>query len=76
VLQALDRLECSEKFKRLNFQVVEYVDAKGQKRRLVQMTNDGFMFLAMGFTGAKAAAIKEAYIEAFNSMTMRCTSAT
>jgi phage regulator Rha-like protein len=33
------------------------------------MTKDGFMFLAMGFTGRpQAAAIKEAYIEAFNSM--------
>lgn len=33
-----------------------------------EMTRDGFVFLVMGFTGAKAAAIKEAYIAAFNWM--------
>lgn len=32
------------------------------------MTKDGFIFLVMGFTGHKAAAIKEAYINAFNIM--------
>jgi len=32
------------------------------------MTKDGFAFLAMGFTGKKAAAFKEAYINAFNQM--------
>jgi hypothetical protein len=32
------------------------------------MTRDGFTFLAMGFTGAKAAQWKEAYITAFNRM--------
>ena len=32
------------------------------------MTKDGFMFLVMGFKGAKAERIKEAYINAFNAM--------
>ncbi|MBS4721176.1 Rha family transcriptional regulator [Aeromonas caviae] len=32
------------------------------------MTKDGFIFVVMGFTGAKAAATKEAYINAFNWM--------
>jgi phage regulator Rha-like protein len=32
------------------------------------MTRDGFTFLAMGFTGKKAAGFKEAYIQAFNRM--------
>jgi hypothetical protein len=32
------------------------------------MTKDGFMFLVMGFTGAAAAKIKEAYINTFNQM--------
>lgn len=36
--------------------------------RVITMTKDGFMFLAMGFTGHEAAVIKEAYIEAFNKM--------
>ena len=32
------------------------------------MDKDGFMFLVMGFTGQKAAQVKEAYINAFNWM--------
>jgi Rha family phage regulatory protein len=68
VLQAFDRLECSEEFNRLNFQVVEELDEKGQARRVVRMTKDGFTFLVMGFRGAKAAEIKERYIGAFNAM--------
>ncbi len=32
------------------------------------ITKDGFMFLVMGFTGKKAARLKEAYIAKFNAM--------
>lgn len=35
------------------------------------MTRDGFTFLAMGFTGERAAQFKEAYISAFNEMENR-----
>ena len=35
---------------------------------MYNVTKDGFMFLVMGFTGKQAAAIKEAYINAFNQM--------
>ncbi|MDO5611315.1 MAG: Rha family transcriptional regulator [Pseudomonadota bacterium] len=68
VLRAFDRMDCSPEFNRHNFVPVAYVDAKGEMRRAVQMTKDGFMFLVMGFTGAKAAVMKEAFIEAFNRM--------
>lgn len=72
VLQSIDRLECSEKFRRLNFQPVieEYKNGKGgtQKDRVIQMTKDGFMMLAMGFTGKEAMTFKEAFINAFNAM--------
>jgi len=70
VLQAYDRLECSQEFNLLNFQVsLEINDlANGKKDRVIRMTKDGFMFLVLGFRGAEAAKIKEAYIKAFNSM--------
>lgn len=45
-----------------------YTDAKGEERELYYMNRDGFAFLAMGFTGAKADNFKLQYIEAFNSM--------
>jgi phage regulator Rha-like protein len=35
---------------------------------MYRITRDGFVFLAMGFTGTKAAEFKEAYINAFNQM--------
>lgn len=68
VIRRLESLECSEEFTRLNFEPSEYIDSTGRKLTMWEMTKDGFMFLVMGFTGTKAAAIKEAYINAFNWM--------
>lgn len=68
VLRAFDRMDCSREFNRLNFEPVEYTDTKGELRRAVKMTKDGFMFLVMGFTGRAAAQMKEAFIAAFNAM--------
>ena len=66
VLMALRKLECSEEFNALNFKLVEYRDSKGETRPMYEITRDGFMFLAMGFTGKEAAEWKEKFIEAFN----------
>ena len=68
VIRSIKGLDCSQEFNRLNFEGVNYQDAKGELRQSYEMTKDGFMFLVMGFTGQKAAAIKEAYINAFNKM--------
>lgn len=68
VISKLKRLDCSPEFNALNFKEVEYIDSKGEKRPSYEMTKDGFIFLVMGFTGKQAAAIKEAYINAFNQM--------
>lgn len=40
-----------------------------------RLTRDGFTFLAMGFTGAKAQAFKWAYIDAFNKMEAQLSTA-
>lgn len=61
-------MECSPEFHELNFQPVEYKDAKGEMRPAYRLTRDGFAFLAMGFTGRKPAAWKETFLEAFNVM--------
>lgn len=68
VLKAIKNLECSQVFNDSNFTAVEYTDAKGERRPAFTITRDGFAFLAMGFTGSKAAAWKEKFLEAFNSM--------
>ena len=68
VLKAISNLECSAEFNERNFTAVEYKDAKGEMRPAYHITRDGFAFLAMGFTGKKAAAWKEKFLEAFNAM--------
>ena len=68
VLQAIKNLECSPQFSALNFEAAEYQDAQGKMRPAYRLTRDGFSFLAMGFTGKKAAAWKEKFLEAFNAM--------
>lgn len=68
VLRSVERLGCSKEFNRRNFAPIEYEDARGRAQPAYRITRDGFMFLAMGFTGPKAAQIKEAYIAAWNQM--------
>lgn len=68
VLRKLKALGCSSEFNERNFTLVHYHDPKGEIRPMYQMTKDGFMFLVMGFTGKRAAEIKERYINAFNEM--------
>lgn len=68
VLKDIRNLSVSQKFNAVNFDAVDYTDAKGESRPAFRMTRDGFMILAMGYTGVKAMALKEAYIAEFNRM--------
>ena len=68
ILRAIRNLNCSKKFNERNFVPVNYIDEKGEAREMYNLTKDGCIFLIMGFTGEKAAQIKEAYIDAFNWM--------
>ena len=58
----------SREFTELNFQPSKYVDSTGRKLPTYLMTRDGFVALAMGFTGKRADQFKEAYIKRFNEM--------
>lgn len=72
VLKAINAIDCSSDFVSANFladtRLVDFGVGRKRKSPMYEMTKDGFVFLVMGFTGAKAAAIKEAYIAAFNWM--------
>ena len=68
VLQIIKKLECSIEFSLLNFKESNYKDSRGKVQPECLMTKDGFVFLAMGFTGKKAAEFKESYINQFNQM--------
>ncbi|WP_429234945.1 Rha family transcriptional regulator [Aeromonas salmonicida] len=72
VLKKIRNLECSSDFRLRNFaetfQTVIMPKGASKQTPVWEMTKDGFIFVVMGFTGAKAAATKEAYINAFNWM--------
>ena len=69
VLRDIQSLECSDEFRALNFEETPYVHPQnGKTYKKCELTRDGFTFLVMGFTGAKAAQWKEKYIAAFNAM--------
>nr|VFK16247.1 MAG: phage regulatory protein, rha family [Candidatus Kentron sp. LFY] len=73
ILRDIDDLECSAEYRRLNFEptVYERPNPSGGKpipTRMFEITRDGFVILAMGFTGRRAMEWKERYIAAFNAM--------
>ena len=72
VLRAISAIECSDDFRKLNFELtsqpVRMPNGGVRNDTVCTMTRDGFVFLAMGFTGKEAAQWKEAYINAFNEM--------
>jgi Rha family phage regulatory protein len=73
VLQAIENLDCSEQFSRLNFQPSTYKDSRNKTQKMYLMTRDGFTILAMGFNGPVAMPWKEKYIDAFNGMERELT---
>lgn len=73
VLRSIARIIGSESgftkdFTERNFAVSKYVDQTGRNLPCYLLTRDGFFALAMGFTGKKADAFKERYIQLFNEM--------
>lgn len=77
VIQKIESLDCSDIFTSANFsayvQKLNIGNSAVRDSKAYQMTKDGFMFLVMGFTGKRAAAVKEAYINAFNQMAEQLT---
>lgn len=68
VLRDIRELECSEEFAQSNFGLSDYTDSTGRKLPKYFVTQDGFSFLVMGYTGKEAARFKEMYIGEFNRM--------
>jgi Rha family phage regulatory protein len=73
VLRAIEKIttQVSDSFNKRNFALIEINTEVGfgtRKDPAYEMTKDGFMIVVMSFTGEKAMAIKEWYINAFNAM--------
>lgn len=68
VLKSIDELECSEEFRQHNFMLSYYVSPQNKKIKCYNITEKGFYFLAMGFTGKKAAEFKEKFLNEFERL--------
>lgn len=68
VLRDIRELECSNEFSLANFGESTYKNERGRSYPKFNITQDGFAFLVMGYTGREAARFKEMYIGEFNRM--------
>ena len=73
VLETIRNLEIPETYREPNFRQTVYEQPNPSGGKPIQhpeylITRDGFVILAMGFTGKKAMEFKIAYINAFNAM--------
>ena len=70
VLRSVERLlpDLPEEFSRLNFEPRTYTDDRGKEQPEYLLTQDGFLMLAMGFTGRTAIHWRAAFIKAFNAL--------
>ena len=68
VLQDIREIGCSEEFRLHNFVQSSYENSQGKQQPMFLVTRDGFVLLAMGYTGELAIRFKEAYIKQFNAM--------
>ena len=70
VIQTIeDKMSTAENSALLNmFSEGTYKASNGKQNKMYYMNRDGFTFIAMGFTGAKADTFKLKYIEAFNQL--------
>lgn len=66
VIRDIEQLSCSNNFRLPNFGEIEYTDSKSRNYKAYEITKDGFSFLVMGYTGAKAGEFKEKFISEFN----------
>ncbi|GKS14740.1 hypothetical protein YDYSY3_57400 [Paenibacillus chitinolyticus] len=68
VMRDIRSLDCSLEFSTANFGESTYMNDRGRTYSKYTITQDGFTFLVMGYTGKEAARFKELYIAEFNRM--------
>lgn len=68
VLKDIREMECSDVFRRLNFEQSTYVNSQNKIMPMFYMNRKGFSLLAFGYTGKEAMKFKESYIEQFETM--------
>ena len=68
VLRTIRGFKCSKEFNERNFELVEYMDAKGEKRPMYEITQQGFTFLISRTSGRINDQYVEMYINAYEEM--------
>ena len=68
VIRDIELLDCSDEFRVLNFERSFYTSPQNKRISCYNITEDGFYFLCMGFSGKKAAKWKESFITTFKQM--------
>ncbi|PFH81639.1 Rha family transcriptional regulator [Bacillus cereus] len=68
VIRSIEDTQYSQEFTKANFGLSDYTDRSGKKNKKYLIKRDGLMSLIMGYTGEKAARMKESYINEFNRM--------
>lgn len=76
VLRAIENMRASThpeiaEHYRLNFEPVDFLDAKGERRPMYRMTAKGLSELAMSFSGEKARVIRIRFLNAFEEVADR-----
>lgn len=66
VLRSIESLDCSEEFREHNFVPSSYSSKQNKELPKYYITQDGFSFLVMGYSGKDAAITKESYIIEFH----------
>ena len=80
MLQIIERMrrsshpEIAEHY-RLNFQPVDFADAKSERRLMYRMTAKGLSELAMGFTGDQSRVVRIRFLNAFEEVSARLANA-
>ena len=68
VIRKLENLVAEDESNRLNFEPVDYVDHKGESRKMYEMDKRSFIILAMRFTGKQALKWQHRFVDAFENM--------
>ena len=68
VMRSIENLDCSAEFSLRNFATSDYSTERGKTYKCYNITERGFYMLAMGFTGKKAGAWKEAFLNEFERL--------
>lgn len=68
VIKVIQNLECSERFRELNFELSSYNMPEKRGLPMYILTRDAFTMLVMSFTGDGASLFREEFIEEFNKM--------